>query len=118
MTGNVIAFRRDPRIRDCDFGRMDGRRASRYDPRRQLRTTTPEAAHTEDFTVPSRTNERRQADRRTGVGRRTLGDRRAIMTAGADWRALPDRRLAERRVEARRKIADRRTSANARPTDL
>jgi hypothetical protein len=67
--------------------------------------------------------ERRENERRVGVGRRILGDRRiadrrgreAATTIVVERRTVPDNRVGERRIatENRRKLADRRATSGA-----
>jgi len=67
--------------------------------------------------------ERREIERRVGVGRRILGDRRiaerrgreGARIVGVERRTVPDKRVGERRIatENRRSLADRRASSGA-----
>lgn len=64
--------------------------------------------------------ERRRGQRRVGVGRRVLRDRRVAerrvesIPASFERRTNPDRRIGQRRLETRRKLPDRRASSLSR----
>jgi hypothetical protein len=93
----------------------------RYHRRPRKNHGNPAVSGMEDLTEGSRTLERRHGERRTGVGRRILGDlritdrRTQVIAVAAERRVLPDRRLAARRREIRRRLPDRRVAASSQP---
>jgi hypothetical protein len=82
----------------------------------------PGVSRMQNLTAATRTNEKRQGGRRSGVGRRILRDRRIasrrgeVIPVSVERRTLEDRRRVERRRARRRTLRDRRTTASAQPS--